>query len=67
MGMAFYAISKRNLKEKRDERGEDRKIKREMRSEAPVLAHVTEAAAGNVDAPRFGDDRRDDEDRCQRR
>ena len=66
MGMAFYAISKRNLKEKHDERGENRKIKREMSGEAPVLAGVSKAATSDVEAARLRDDAGNDKNHHER-
>lgn len=52
---------------KRDQRNENRKIECEMSSKAPVLARVTEAAAGNVQPPEPCDDTCGDEDEGQRR
>ena len=52
---------------KRDQSNENREIEREMGSEAPVLARVTETTTGNVEPPHLRDDTCGDEDEGQRR
>jgi len=44
---------------KREKRGQNREIGREMRCETPVLADVAETAASNVESANFCGDRRE--------
>jgi hypothetical protein len=56
----------RALKKKREQRGENCEIGQQVSREAPVLAGVTETAAGNVEAAHFCGDGGEREDQDQR-
>ena len=56
----------RTLKKKREQRGENCEIGQQVSREAPVLAGVTETAAGNVEAAHFCGDGGEREDQDQR-
>jgi hypothetical protein len=60
------SLSRAARNPKRDQSNENREIEREMGSEAPVLARMTETTAGDVEPPHLCDDTCRDETEGQR-
>ena len=59
--MSSFSFS-RSLKTKREQGGENCEIGRDVSGETPMLAGVTETAAGDIEAANFRSDSRERED-----
>ena len=62
----LQAISRRNFEAKREQRGENREIQRQMAGKTPIFTGMPETAAGDVDAANLRGNGGDNEDRDER-
>ena len=62
----LQAISRRNFEAKREQRGENREIHRQMAGKTPIFTGMPETAAGDVDTANLRGNGGDNEDRDER-